>query len=122
VRAPAVGDVVGEVERGEDAAEERERPDEVDLRLAERAGRHAEALGEHGGEHEHGADPVELLFFDGCPNHEAFEPRLRELVARRWPQAELRLCRVESDDDAQRLRFLGSPSVRVDGRDVEPGW
>jgi hypothetical protein len=64
---------------------------------------------------------VELLFFDGCPNHEALERRLRALVANRFPQAELRLRRVESDDDAQRLRFLGSPSVRVDGRDVEPG-
>jgi hypothetical protein len=29
--------------------------------------------------------------------------------------------RVETDEEAQRLRFLGSPTVRVDGRDVEPG-
>lgn len=28
--------------------------------------------------------------------------------------------RVERDEEAQRLRFLGSPTVRVDGRDVEP--
>jgi Alkylmercury lyase len=36
-------------------------------------------------------------------------------------RAEIALRRVESDAEAQRLRFLGSPSVRVDGHDVEPG-
>ena len=30
------------------------------------------------------------------------------------------LVTVESADDAQRLRFPGSPTLRVDGRDVEP--
>jgi Alkylmercury lyase len=64
---------------------------------------------------------VELLFFDGCPNHEALEPHLRALLRRRWPDADLVLRRVESEEDARRLGFLGSPSVRVDGRDVEPG-
>jgi hypothetical protein len=64
---------------------------------------------------------VELLFFDGCPNHEELEPRLRGLLERRWPGTELELRLVESDEDAQLIRFLGSPSVRVDGRDVEPG-
>jgi hypothetical protein len=48
---------------------------------------------------------VEILYFDGCPNYRA----VRDLVE---------LPDVET---AQRLRFLGSPSVRVDGRDVEPG-
>jgi hypothetical protein len=64
---------------------------------------------------------VELLYFDGCPNRDALEPRLRELVRRWSPRAAIQLRRVESDEDAQRLRFLGSPSVRVNGLDVEPG-
>jgi hypothetical protein len=64
---------------------------------------------------------VELLYVDGCPNHRALAPRVRRLIHARRPQAELRLHRVESDDEAHRLRFLGSPSVRVDGRDIEPG-
>jgi hypothetical protein len=64
---------------------------------------------------------VELLFFDGCPNHEALEPRLRALLQRRWPETELQLREVQSDEEARRVGFLGSPTVRVDGRDVEPG-
>ena len=29
--------------------------------------------------------------------------------------------RVETPEEAEAVRFLGSPSVRVDGRDIEPG-
>ncbi|HZA89633.1 MAG TPA: hypothetical protein VE401_05320 [Solirubrobacterales bacterium] len=64
---------------------------------------------------------VELLYFDGCPNYESLAPRLRELADGAGVSAEVRLRRVESDDEARRLRFLGSPTVRVDGRDVERG-
>jgi hypothetical protein len=64
---------------------------------------------------------VELLFFDGCPNHEELESRVRALLQRRWPETELELRLVGSDEEARRTGFLGSPSVRVDGRDVEPG-
>ena len=35
--------------------------------------------------------------------------------------AELVVTRVEMPEHAGQARFLGSPSVRVDGRDVEPG-
>jgi hypothetical protein len=64
---------------------------------------------------------IELLYFDGCPNYEALLPRLRELLAQAGADAGVELRRVESDADAQRERFLGSPTLRVDGVDVEPG-
>ena len=34
---------------------------------------------------------------------------------------ELKLVNVANSDAAERERFLGSPSIRVDGRDIEPG-
>ena len=64
---------------------------------------------------------IELLYFDGCPNHEAFLPHLRELLSRERRTEEVRLRRVESPEHAERERFLGSPTLRIDGRDVEPG-
>lgn len=64
---------------------------------------------------------IELLYFDGCPNHEALLPRLREIVADSGISAEVELRRVSDDAVARRERFLGSPTVRVDGHDVEPG-
>jgi hypothetical protein len=35
--------------------------------------------------------------------------------------AEIRVVRVPDQAAAERLRFLGSPSIRVNGRDIEPG-
>ena len=64
---------------------------------------------------------VELLYFDGCPNHEAVLARLHDLVEQVDPAPEIVLRRVADDAAAQRERFLGSPTVRVGGRDIEPG-
>jgi hypothetical protein len=63
---------------------------------------------------------IELLYFDGCPNHERFLPRLRELVSEAGIADEVELRRVESAKAAVGERFLGSPTVRVNGVDVEP--
>ena len=64
---------------------------------------------------------VEVLYFDGCPNHEALLPHLRELLESSGAGADIELVRVEDPVAAERERFLGSPTVRVDGEDVEPG-
>jgi hypothetical protein len=62
---------------------------------------------------------VEMVFFDGCPSHERLLPRVRELADEAG--AELVLRRVATWEEAERERFLGSPTVRVDGRDIDPG-
>ena len=64
---------------------------------------------------------LELLYFDGCPNHQALLPHLEQLLRGAEISAEITLRRIEDDNAAQHERFLGSPTVRVDGRDVEPG-
>ena len=64
---------------------------------------------------------IEVLYFDGCPNHDALLPHLRELVASTGADTDIELVRVEDADEAERERFLGSPTVRVNGEDVEPG-
>lgn len=64
---------------------------------------------------------IELLYFDGCPSHEAFLPRLHELLAQADVDVPVQQRRVESDAAAQSEHFLGSPTLRVDGVDVEPG-
>jgi hypothetical protein len=63
---------------------------------------------------------VEVLVFEGCTNLEPALEHAREALTHANVLADLRVVRLESDDDAQRLRFLGSPTVRVDGVDVEP--
>lgn len=63
---------------------------------------------------------VEILYLDGCPNHEPLLAGVPALLRAAGVDAELVSRRVESEQEAQALRFLGSPTVRVDGRDVEP--
>lgn len=63
---------------------------------------------------------IEVLYFEGCPHHEAFLPHLRELLTAHGITAEVTLVQIETDEEAQENRFLGSPTVRVDGHDVEP--
>ena len=63
---------------------------------------------------------VEILCFDGCPNVQPTIDRVRSVAARLGVEIELRSVRVESPDHALRERFLGSPTVRVNGIDVEP--
>lgn len=64
---------------------------------------------------------VELLYFEGCPNHGATRELVQRVAVEDGLDIDLQLVEVRSPEDAQRLRFLGSPSVRVGGRDVEPG-
>jgi hypothetical protein len=64
---------------------------------------------------------IEVLYFDGCPNHEMLLPRLRELLDQAEVASAVELVEVPDDAAAQSQRFLGSPTLRVEGRDVEPG-
>jgi len=63
---------------------------------------------------------VEILYFAGCPNHEALHGRLCELMAEAGVDTPIELRAIESVEHAQRERFLGSPTLRVDGEDADP--
>ena len=64
---------------------------------------------------------VEILFFEGCPNHEPARMLVEHLARQLRIEPEIQLVEVADPDAAVELRFLGSPSVRIDGIDVEPG-
>jgi hypothetical protein len=64
---------------------------------------------------------VELLYFEGCPNYGVARASIERIAAEEDVAIDLRLVEVSSPEEAEATRFLGSPSIRVDGRDVEPG-
>jgi hypothetical protein len=64
---------------------------------------------------------VELLYFDGCPHFEALLEHLRKLLQSVDAGDVIHLRSIPDERAASREHFLGSPTVRVDGRDVEPG-
>ena len=63
---------------------------------------------------------VEVLYFDGCPNHLPAQILVERVSAEVGVSVELKLVKVADSATAARERFLGSPSIRVDGRDIEP--
>jgi hypothetical protein len=63
---------------------------------------------------------VEVLFFEGCPNHRPAMELARDVVARVAPHALVEEVEVRNNEEAARLRFLGSPTIHLDGVDIEP--
>ncbi len=63
---------------------------------------------------------IEVLFFEGCPNHRRAVELAKSVAADRVPDARLEEVEVRDPDDAERRHFLGSPTIRVDGEDIEP--
>lgn len=65
---------------------------------------------------------VELLWFQGCPNHLEARRVLAEVISE--VASGTPIVDVDATDQAvaAQLRFPGSPTIRVDGRDVEPGY
>jgi hypothetical protein len=68
----------------------------------------------------HGGPLVEIFYFDGCPNHEPALELVERLSRELGIEPEVRLVNVPDQEAAQRARFLGSPTIRVGGRDVDP--
>jgi hypothetical protein len=70
-----------------------------------------------------GEPKVEFLWWRGCPSTEDALAELREemLVLGLDPDG-VEIREVDTEDAASRERFVGSPTIRVDGRDVQdPG-
>jgi hypothetical protein len=64
---------------------------------------------------------VELLFWAGCPSHPTALSELRAVVSQAGLDPRQIVVReMKSEHDAEREAFVGSPTIRIDGRDVQP--
>jgi hypothetical protein len=63
---------------------------------------------------------AEVLYFDGCPTYEAAAKTMSAVLAEEGLETEVKLVAVNSDEEAGRLRFPGSPTIRVEGEDLFP--
>lgn len=62
---------------------------------------------------------VEVLVFDGCPHGDAAVGLVRGVTERLAPGTLVDRIEIDSADKAVEVGFLGSPSVRVNGSDIE---
>jgi len=62
---------------------------------------------------------IEILYLAGCPNHHPAVTRVADILRQETVSADLVEIEVKDAATAQQVEFLGSPSIRIDGRDVE---
>lgn len=63
---------------------------------------------------------IEVFYFDGCPNHRPAVERVKEILKEEGVAAEVLEIEVPDPATAQAVGFLGSPTIKIDGLDVEP--
>lgn len=63
---------------------------------------------------------LEILYFQGCPHYEPTVERVRDVLRAKGLDVDIHEVEVRNETEAQSLRFLGSPTIRIDGVDVEP--
>ncbi|MEW6220472.1 MAG: hypothetical protein AB1634_13190 [Thermodesulfobacteriota bacterium] len=63
---------------------------------------------------------IEALFSPGCGSRDGVMALIRELAAGLPDAVAIRERCIASVEEARQARFLGSPSIRVNGVDVEP--
>jgi copper chaperone CopZ len=64
---------------------------------------------------------VDVLYLEGCPNHGPTVELAKRVIADLGIDALVEEVEVKGMEDAERFRFLGSPTVVVNGMDIEPG-
>jgi hypothetical protein len=62
---------------------------------------------------------IELFYWEGCPSHPEAKALLEQVLAELGRDDEVVMIEVKSDEDAERLHFPGSPTIRIDGRDID---
>jgi hypothetical protein len=63
---------------------------------------------------------IEFLFWEECPSHTEALQLLRDVLSDLGRDDEpVEILEVRTHDAAEQLAFPGSPTIRVDGRDVD---
>ena len=63
---------------------------------------------------------IEFYYWEGCPSHPEARDLLERVLRERGVDAEIDVREVTTDEQAQAVDFHGSPTIRVDGRDIDP--
>jgi hypothetical protein len=63
---------------------------------------------------------VEFLYWAGCPSYPEARELLEAVLRGRGVDVPIHIREVLTQEEAQELSFPGSPTIRVNGRDVDP--
>lgn len=63
---------------------------------------------------------VEVFYFEGCPNHKPAAERVRSVIKQQGIAAEVVEVEVPDAEVAKTVAFPGSPTIRINGFDIDP--
>jgi hypothetical protein len=63
---------------------------------------------------------VEIFYFEGCPNHKPASERVLGVIGEEGIAANVTEIEVPDEAAAKEAGFLGSPTIRVNGTDIDP--
>ena len=63
---------------------------------------------------------IEFLYSDDCPSHERALELLEQAIQEEGVQPRIEIRRVETEEEAEEYDFPGSPTIRVNGVDIDP--
>lgn len=64
---------------------------------------------------------IEVLYFEGCPNYLPALDRLKAVLRQTGLSTEVSEVQVRDESTAKTLKFFGSPTIRVNGFDIDAG-
>lgn len=66
---------------------------------------------------------IQFLYFSDCPNHELARKNLMEAIEEaKIEHYHIEEIEIKTEEDAVKYKFPGSPTIRVDGVDVDPNY
>lgn len=63
---------------------------------------------------------IDFLYFEDCPSHDTALERLQQVMQEVGIDAEVNVTKVETNEEAERYQFVGSPTIRINGQDIDP--
>ncbi len=63
---------------------------------------------------------IDLLYYEDCPHYKEAENSLKEVLDEEHVDAEVHMVRVEPGEQADIHGFIGSPTILINGQDLEP--
>ncbi len=62
---------------------------------------------------------IEIQHFEGCPNSKEMIARVKNAMEEFYDRIEYKELLVETEEEAERVKFRGSPTVLINGIDLE---
>ena len=63
---------------------------------------------------------IDILYFESCPNHAPSVARVKQVAAEMGLTIPVTEVPITTLEEAEQRRFLGSPTVLVNGVDIDP--